>query len=377
MVHWRAAAFVLVALLTASLAHAQQSGVLIGVLVDSMSSDSPETFDQIQAPKYRTLWVAPDSEAKLGLLASISDLIVPRKDGFWHVGVKQVCEFSHEPTDEDGGNESIAQSVWRAPVAEPGMVPVSRPCTAHDPSDYAPPYGRTEIEKNKISQCGYQLTQILYASPAIISLRTYSGQSGDCEARGGRYNVDFSVIGYESNVNLAVSQVLGEAARAAYLKALPQEAVADDGDRCAEPNEEDTGWRINRAAGRWTIFAHQDLGYFGCSVDALVPFRLPSSVTGDPSPSLDWKLLKSKVKSFQDAFLSPDKDLLLVQTQTELQFYEYGEDGPGKLLLTLPAYPIVMVQWSAGNHVQDWTQQLQSMVAHPLPEPQIQLPPSN
>jgi hypothetical protein len=360
-------------LFSAGIACGQQSGVLIGLLLQKPQSEEAQSFDEIKEPEYQTIWVAPNTAGKLAVLATIPDVIVPMKDGFWHVGVKEVCEFSHEMVDQDGGNESIRQVVWREPIRTPGTVQVSKPCTEHDPSDYAPPYGRSEDEKNKISQCGYELREIEYVSPALLSVRKYEGQSEACEARGGRYTVDFSVIGYESDESLKVSQVLGDEARTAYLKALPKEGQGDGGESCGgEPSDQDTGWRIDRHGGRWAMFAHQDLGYFGCNVDAFVPFRLPSNVTGDNSPVPDWKQLKS-AKDLRDAYLSPLKDLLIVMTGTELRFHEYAEGIPGKLLLTLPAHPIVMLQWSTGKHVQDWTQQLTGIVAHPLPEATVQV----
>lgn len=360
-------------LFSAKLVWGQQSGVLIGFLAEKAQSEEAQSFDQVKEPKYQTVWVAPDVSGNLAVLATIPDVIVPMRDGFWHVGVKQVCEFSH---DMDGGNESIRQVVWRAPVWMRGTVQASQLCSEHDPSDYAPPYGRSEQDKNKISQCGYELMEIEYVSPALLSVRKDTGQSEDCEPRGGRYNVDFSVIGYESDESLNVAQVLGDEARTAYLRALPKEAQGDDGGSCGEPTDQDSGWRIDRHGGHWAVFAHQDLGYFGCSVDAFVPFRLQSNVTGDNSPAPDWKRLKASVRDFRDAFVSPTKDLLMVMTGTELRFHEYAEGMPGKLLLTLPANPIVMVQWSTGTHVRDWTRQLRAIGAHPLPEAQVRVTPA-
>src|ERR1700720_3829229 len=55
-------------------------------------------------------------------------------------------------------------------------------------------------------------------------------QSESCEPRGGRYSVEFSVLGYESDEALTVSQVLGDEARAVYLKALPKQGQGEGGE---------------------------------------------------------------------------------------------------------------------------------------------------
>ena len=350
-----------------------QSGVLIGFLDSPAQSESAQTFEELKEPTYQTLWVAPDKAGKLAIVAAIPELIVPRKDGFWHVGVKQVCEFSKNPMDRDGGNESVTQTVWKARIADAGTVSAKETCKPHDPGDYAPPFGRSEADQNKISQCGFELTEIEYASPAILSIRNYSGQSEDCEPRGGRYAVDFSVVGYDSEEQLTVENLLGPEAHQAYIKALPEQGQGDAGDDCGEPSQSDSGWRVGWLGGRWGFYAHQNLGYFGCMVDAPVKFRLPASITGDVAAQPDWKQLKARIPDMEYAFLSPAKDLLVVVTKAEVSFCEAAEGAPGKVLLSLPLKPIVMLQWSTGTHVEAWSKQLAALAAHPLPQPQVRL----
>jgi hypothetical protein len=95
----------------------QQSGALIA-MVEACAEEAQE-FESIHEPRYHTLWVVQDANGKLSVLATIPELIVPRRDGFWHVGVKQVCEFGE---DEDGGNENLVQAIWAAPVLKAGQV---------------------------------------------------------------------------------------------------------------------------------------------------------------------------------------------------------------------------------------------------------------
>lgn len=47
----------------------------------------------------------------------------------------------------------------------------------------------------------------------------------------------------------------------------------------------------------------------------------------------------------------------------------------GKVLLTMPVKPIVMVQWSTGTHVEDWSKQLSGIAAKPLPEVKVKVVP--
>jgi hypothetical protein len=354
-------------------ARGQQVGVLIGVVEARAESEAAQGFDSIHEAKYQTLWIAQDAHGQFNVAATIAELIVPRRDGFWHVGVKQVCEFD-EGTGEDGGNENIRQAIWAAPVAKAGEVQQQHPCTAHKPEDYAPPFGRGPEDAKKISQCGFTLADIEFLSAELISWREYDSQSEDCEARGGRYSARYHVRRQDSNQAVSFGELLGAQASAAYAKAALAKPHGDDGEECGEAGSgKDDEWRIARNAGRWSAFVNQNMGYFGCSVDAPIRFRLPGALTGEPAVLLDGKAFSGVEKEIQDLFVSPAGDLAMLATKTEIKFYEVREKVPGKLLLSLPGRPIVLVQWATGTHVQDWTGQLKKMAGGPLPEPVLRV----
>lgn len=346
-----------------------QSGVLLGMATPQISD--LQDFGSIVAPKYRTLWVAPDASGQLKVLATLPELIVPRRDGFWHVGVKQVCEF-------ESANESLRQVVWAAPVGKPGTVEQTQPCTPHKPDDYAGPYLRTEEDKDKISQCGFQLLNVEYLSPEIASITEYGSQSEDCEPRGGHYSEVHYVLKLDSNQAVKFGQLLGEKASAAYAQALPDHAKNDMGvEDCGAPDsDEDVGWRIAHKLGRWRPYLNQSLGMFGCSVDAPIAFPLPTSLTGDPSKPLDWKPLRTKIAGIEDAYLSPGGDLLIAVFHAELKFFEAHGGVPEKLLLTLPAGQIVMAQWAQGKHVADWTAEMDRIAKQPPLAPVVKVKPA-
>lgn len=359
----------LVTLLFVEPALAQRSGVLLGIAGPSTQEEADtQDFATIHEPKYQTLWIATDAKGELKVLASVPELIVPRNDGFWHVGVKQVCEF-----DEDSKNESLRHVVWTAPVAKAGVVEQAQPCVTHKPEDYAAPYARTEQDKDKISQCGFELVNIEYVSPELISMSTYTGQSEDCEARGGRYSVHHKVRNFDADDALSFGQLLGPKAHNAYVRALPKHGQGDDGQDCGEPERtRDTGWRIAHNLG-WSPYVHQDLGYFGCMVDAPVSTPLPIRLTGDIPTPIPWRPLRSKIEGIADAYVSPSSDLLIAVLHSETSFYDLRGGVPGKLLLKLPASGIVMVQWAMGTHVPAWTAQIVDFAGQHLPEPVVRV----
>lgn len=370
----RPIALFLLAILTFAPCALAQSGVLLGMEASSTTQGGGDTedFASIHAAGYQTVWIAPDIDGQLKVLASIPELIVPRRDGFWHVGVVQVCEF----TNGEFPNERIGQVVWSAPVTVGAMVEQSPACTPHKPEDYAPPYMRSDADMHKISQCGFDLVNVQYVSPEIISASDYSSQSEACEPRGGRYSLTSNVRSFESDQSLSFGQLLGPAAGNAYFKAVPKRAK-DDTDQdsdCGEPDtKHDVAWEVTHQRGRWHASVNQSLGNFGCSARGPINFPLPASLTGDRVPTFDWKALQSKIEGLKDVFISPTATLLIAVTDSELKFYEFSSGSPGKLLLRLPAKPIVMAQWATGSHVRDWTSQISKLAAQPLPEPVVKV----
>jgi hypothetical protein len=363
--------FLILALLLGPRLWAQKTGLLLGVAgVTTNTLSDTQDFATIHEPQYQTLWIAASASGEWKVLATLPELIVPRRDGFWHAGVKQVCEFS-------GSNESLRQIVWAAPAMKAATVEQSAPCTPHKPEDYAGPYSRTAEDENKISQCGFQLVNLLYVSPEVISLSHFTGQSEDCEARGGHYTLDYAVRNLDSDEPLSFA-VLGPKAHDAYMQAVPNQGASDGGDDCGVPEvSKDTGWRVAHEEGRWRPYLHISLGNFGCAADEPVKIPLPASITGEASSPLDWKLLRSKVNDIADAYVSPHGDLLVAASHTEIAIYEAHAGVPGKLLLKLPASRIVMTQWATGTHVEVWTREVRNLAEQHLPEPVLHVKPTS
>ncbi len=81
----------------------------------------------------------------------------------------------------------------------------------------------------------------------------------------------------------------------------------------------------------------------------------------------DWILLRSSISGISDAYVSPNGDMLIAITKSEMRFFEARRGIPGKLLLKLPAEKIVMAQWATGTHVGDWTKELSGLSKQGLP----------
>jgi hypothetical protein len=67
-----------------SVAFSQTSGLLLGLAGSGCAENDCSNY-------MRTLWIAPQGAA-VKLVATVPDIIVPRQDGFWRVGVRVVCD---------------------------------------------------------------------------------------------------------------------------------------------------------------------------------------------------------------------------------------------------------------------------------------------
>jgi hypothetical protein len=68
-----------------------QSGVLSGMATDP----DPDRGEREKVPAFRTVWIAHDA-ARARRLTTIPALVVPRRDGFWWLGLTNVCEGSED-----------------------------------------------------------------------------------------------------------------------------------------------------------------------------------------------------------------------------------------------------------------------------------------
>jgi hypothetical protein len=93
----------------------QQSGLLLSLRVPSCSESDSNCKAGLQ-----TLWIAPQN-GSIQLVAVLPDLIVPRNDGFWRVGVRNFCE----PRDWSVDSQDVffALPVSQRPAVKEGLVP--------------------------------------------------------------------------------------------------------------------------------------------------------------------------------------------------------------------------------------------------------------
>ena len=177
--------------LTAS-ASAQRSGLLLGFSV-------------------RTLWIAP-VEGKMRVAAEVPALIVPRDDGFHHLGVARYCGITEHGEGDEGGPYSdqidvVLDLKLGSPLPAPGSQPNMMSCDsaaavlkAHADSvaradsalSAALASARTAADSMDVRNanegediCGFDYVRITYASPHFYAISESEGTTEFCNP--GRY----------------------------------------------------------------------------------------------------------------------------------------------------------------------------------------------
>src|SRR5688500_8406250 len=347
---------------------AAQAGVLVGVA---------------KPGGYETLWIVRDVSRPLH--ATIPDLLVPRADGWWRLGTAPIC-----PTG--GPDDEFMEVLWRAradstPVIAEichelprGELPL--PLYAEDSA------ARDSLAKELV-RCSWSKIDIKFVAPEYLALGERSGQTEECEPRGGRWYQSYYVSRFNGDSSFSLSRVsatpIDSAGRSALARAANDLARAEMCERVVagfnveELVEVGTAWYPVRARGRWAATLMEELGTGDCQLLPIVDVALATTFTGHDVLRPSWNALARQVKGLVDAFASPRGDLVIVRAADSLFVHVAEAEKLGRRIGALPfkEREIVMIQWATGKNVARWNQEIAAMTRRGLPAPQVARPPKD
>lgn len=334
--------------------HAQTSGVLIGFRASPAAPDSEA--------RYRTLWIAGSSRS--AHTVSVPDLLVPRQDGFWRMGVVGTCG--------DGNGDSQIDQLWTARVTE--RVKLSQECPTV-PASSLPFAGATDSsERARLDTtevvCSVRTVDIDFVNGRYVSVSEMSGQTEECEPRGDRFYYSHAVKEWEGDSLLTFGRVAGVAGDSAFARAArlavdsaPKEECGDfisDAESRAERANAISDWYIARGRGRWRAGVSRSIYGSPCSFDAPIDLPLPASFTGHDHLQPGWRVIERAVPAAVDAMTSPAGDLVIVLTPDSLFAYSSNGNTLGARLLAMPFRRdrVVMVEWALGKSAARWDREI-------------------
>jgi hypothetical protein len=286
---------------------------------------------------YRTLWIT-SVDGVVELTGEGQDLLVPRKTGFWRVGMTRLADEQWE-----------ADIVWAIPAGAQRPQPV--------------------LEYDETCEGGEWMT-ILFLGNDYVSFDRES--DGYCEGAAHPWLVNWLEVFPLDDIHgeegcIPLSECVGEGANTQLLMAAEQyrAGLSEDEREMLEEQPTDCSWGVIRRRGQWVLRGRLRYSYEvhrGHYADFDIPLKPPASLVSHDALHPSWDLIRNAVPGAVDAFCSPGKDMLVVITGTALTVYHVTGNAIGAPALSLPLSKgdaAVMIQWAEGKHVQRWTEAIE------------------
>jgi len=373
---------------------AQQSAALVGI-ANSPRLRAPFNSEQAQLGiQYSTVLLVRDGQ-KVTIAATLPDIVVPRNDGFWRVGVHSDCQIQSMPEVAGDGERKVEEWDEQLYVSRIGEAPQIAASRFGAPQDRCPAQVMEDFKKGQDSRAGsppppyadfepfdpciYTSEVIRAVTPNFTSTREHAGNSAGCETRGFSWNDAASVTRIEDGTRERYSVLVGDEGWAEYNRVLMESAkgLEDAGFNCGlseesldmidRLQERETGWYLAHEKGKWTAAAVYQPGNAACQFGGDLSLPLPRDVVGSGTLRPAWGTLAHQLPELKDAFSSPAGDLVVAFTGTQVEVYLVQGQRVGKRLLTVPADRLVMVQWATGKYVDAWKSTLQEWQRKGLP----------
>lgn len=291
-----------------------RTGIFLGI-----KSSKYDEEEEMEDWKYKTIWIRVDNRT-ISSVYEREDLLVPRKKGFWTIGVER------EKTDDiilDRIN-SVEVTRFNEEVEE-SISPYSRGIN------------------------GPILKNILYVGNDYISLEVINKFNNEKKLK--VYPID----NLEKGQPTVLSDILGE---------NDLKSFKDKGEDIFKSelnslmNEESFG--LVRRNGYWILKGRINYSQEGKELyeDYNIKSIPPKEVVNYDELSIPWTRIKSRFPEARDGFISPNEDVIIIDTRGHILIYPIvdnkimGEEL-GRIKKDMDD-TIVMGEWSTGKYTDIW-----------------------
>jgi hypothetical protein len=373
----------------------------VGLLLARVAHErNRDAFGDVSMVRYETLWIVRDASGAR-IAATLPDVIVPRKSGFWRIGIEHTCQFTPTARDDanNHGNISPADIPYAVPVGQAPVVELDHPACdsqtakrlfddSYNPEFVPEPDSEHPPDPNAPSECGWANRWFESVLPDLVSVSYFQGVSEICDPQGGNDYKEiwvqdpddpFPFVG-PAQQQIPFDVVFGAAGHRAWIHAVS--GGQPEGDSCIADNPDEdmqqTGWSLKHVHGEWRTHAFAQVGRV-CAASGDPKVAVPRTLThANPLP-IPWAALEKQLPGISDAYVAPGSSVLLAiqskngdpvseEGQTvAVALYDFPGNKLGAKLLDLPATKIVMAEWATGRFVQSWTESLSTLQSQRLP----------
>jgi hypothetical protein len=354
----------------------------VGLLVAFTMGKTVSTGEGAPPPsKYETWWVVRDNTGAR-VITKLPDVIVPRKDGFWRIGIQTTCQFrSPEKDSPDDHGEIVTEEIlYGVPFDQRPVLQLEDPACDEKTQErvFDPAYdpNANSSDKNAPNECRWGKKSLISVLPDLISIDSVEGVRESCDPHEreeySSYVQNPDEIRRVGGAHLLLSQVFGEKGIAAWSRTI-QANFGKDSSCPGMPPPEEGGWYLRHLGGGWHALAQAQLGAYkaDCAVDGDMGISVPRSLTHSAPLLVSWRDLQKQIPNLADAYLSPDGSVLLAIQSTSVRLVDFTGNKPGATLLELSSNALVMAEWSTGTYVDKWTATLSAAEKQGLPKPTV------
>lgn len=287
------------------------SGILIGLRIPSNGEYA-----------YKTVWIAADNK-KPRLVLSREDIFFPRRSGFWELRVKSGSKL--------GRAELRAQNVAIKNTKE-------------------------DLEDSFLDEAttlGTQGIVVYYIGNDYVTLARNNGSE--------KLQV-LPVDQLSSPLGIKVADLLGDTGLTAYLGARQQalQALGNQGIKLIDEDSGEDNFGLNRRNGHWYLQGR--INYRQDGTPKTLEFNIncipPDSLVSYDTLYLSWQSIRDRVPNAVDAFTSPNKDIAVIKTPSQLYFFgisgEQLDSVPLGAIDLQEGTSVIMAEWATGFYVDDW-----------------------
>lgn len=335
--------------------------------------------------EFRTMLLVIEGD-RMRLAVSVPGLVVPRKDGFWRVGILPPQPLSAaeaksllakaaargQRVEIEGGEESPETSLteeglwydWKLWASPLGKEPVLAP---REPDE----------EGELLSGGGVRYLTISWVGSDYVSMTDNYATQGPML----NYVTAPMILPLDAIAKDGYAEFIGGKT---WIPAVPENILQRDLENCVDDSDPESftsremlesayqSWSIIRGRIRWIFqwgFNHGSGAARGYNATCPTSARPPAQLVGLDSLAVPWTEVLRRVPDAMTAFSAPDGSLVLVFTRQDVLAFRPIRRalGPATTKLTFGNETIVMGQWALGVYVDRWTAELKRAETLGLP----------
>lgn len=301
--------------------------------------------------EFNTTLLVIDGE-QMRVAVSSPHFYVPRKSGFWELGVslpRTLAGMKPQSVQQNAEENSTSEFVWQLWTAQLG----TKPAMPSPPVKGAITSEQTEEPSDE--------------SDELKELRvTWAGTD--------HVSVDEQIGEYTTlHLILRLDDVAHNQGDSPWTPRLSDADVRKDIENCVDEKSDFNtheflddaaqAWSISRGRMRWEFqwtFSHDGRALRGYEAGCSPSVRPPKELVGSDELGVGWNQVLAKVPDALTAFAGPDRSLVLVFTGTQILALRRQGEGLGAPFARVffPTTEVLAGQWAVGRFADEWERQL-------------------